>query len=143
MQMGVPPDDWPKIVKMFDIGVAPLFGIYDQFRSWIKGMEYLLAGVPWVGTAGEPYSDIAQAGILIKNSTDAWDNAIEGVINNLSTAKEVARARLPIAQDMLLVDRNLHIYEQVYKQVIQGFNNEHVQLPNVYHVQSVKTGVPA
>jgi hypothetical protein len=132
-QPGVQPQDWPKIVNLFDIGVAPLFGIYDQHRSWIKGMEYSLAGVPWIGTRGEPYSDIAALGTLIGNSTDAWEMEIEGKLANLKAERELSRARVPAAQQGFLIENQLDVYDRVYKSIINEFQGGG-RLAGIYHV---------
>lgn len=132
MQPGVPAEDWPKSVKLFDIGVAPLFGIYDQRRSWIKGLEYSLAGVPWVGTAGEVYRDIADTGTLVPNGVDAWEVAIERLIINLQEEQRMMEARIPEAQQRFLVDNNLDKFEACYRKVIADFQQMgQVALPGV------------
>lgn len=133
-QDGVPASEWPKTVKSFDIGVAPLFGIYDQRRSWIKGIEYSLAGVPWVGTDGEVYRDIGDTGALVPNGVDAWEAALESKIANLKREQEVQEARIPEAQQRFLVDNNLHVFEQVYRQIIADFNGENARLPGTVWV---------
>ena len=60
-QPGVPPKEWPKIIAGFDIGVAPLDArdgehSYDFRRSWIKGLEYNLAQVPFIATRSPVYA---------------------------------------------------------------------------------------
>ncbi len=72
----VAPDLWPQNVAQFDIGIAPLAEEYDQRRSWIKGLEYMLARVPWVGTEGWPYKELSQWGTLVPNTLDAWVDAL-------------------------------------------------------------------
>lgn len=121
IQPGVPAENWSRSVKGFDIGVAPLWGIYDQRRSWIKGMEYSLAGVPWVGTSGEVYRDLADTGTLVPNGADAWELAIERLIGNLEKEQQVMEARIPEAQARFLVDNNLDKFETVYRKVITDF----------------------
>ena len=134
LQPGVPPDVWPRLVKSFDIGLAPLFGLYDQRRSWIKGIEYALAGVPWVGTAGEPYKDIADLGTLVPNGADAWEEALEAVLSNLKSEQELAGGRVEAARLRFLVDSNLPTFHRVYSQIKQDFVDSHAVLPGLYFV---------
>jgi hypothetical protein len=141
-QAGVPPEEWPKTVKLFDIGVAPLWGVYDQRRSWIKGIEYSLAGVPWVGTDGEVYRDIADTGALVPGGVDAWEAALEYKINNLKREQEVMEARIPEAQQRFLVDNNLDVFEKVYRQIIADFNGDRVRLPGVVRVAPLPQAEP-
>ena len=133
-QGGVEPSQWPRTVKAFDIGIAPLWGIYDQRRSWIKGIEYSLGGVPWVGTDGEVYRDIADTGALVPNGADAWEAALEYKIANLKREQETMEARIPEAQQRFLVDNNLHVFEKVYRQIIADFNGDRTRLPGVVWV---------
>lgn len=135
LQPGVLPSDWPRVVSTFDIGVAPLFGPYDQRRSWIKGMEYMLAGVPWVATTGEPYSELKHFGTLINNSPDAWEYHISRIIDNLPSEHETAISRVPMAQRLLFMDNNLDVYERQYKAVINDFKLARATLPGVYKVK--------
>lgn len=140
-QQGVPPSDWPKIVKMFDIGIAPLSGWYDQNRSWIKGIEYSLAGVPWVGTQGGrngTYSDIQ--GPLIFNGVEQWESALGNLIVNLEAAQAQANALIPHAQQQFIADNNIEVYRRVYGKIIQDAAEQNratvSMLPGVTHVKA-------
>jgi hypothetical protein len=139
-QPGVPPQDWPKIVKMFDIGVAPLFGPYDQRRSWIKGIEYLLGAVPWIGATGEPYRELTGLGTLTGNGVDAWEAALEKKISNLKHEKEVALERVELAKQLFLIENNLDVYEREYGRIIENAQNNNPlrQVPHLYRVTAQK-----
>ena len=132
-QPGVMPQDWPKIVQTFDIGVAPLFGPYDQRRSWIKGLEYLLAGVPWVGTAGEPYRDIGQLGTLVSSNAEAWTTALTAKIKHLEAEQTAGQAKVQLARKWLMSNQLPH-YEQVYSEIIAKFRATYVRLPRLFFV---------
>lgn len=131
-QPGVPPNIWPQIVNSFDIGVAPLYGLYDQRRSWIKGMEYALAGIPWVATQGEPYRDIADLGILVENDVNVWEYALEHTIENLSDLQEQCESRMSEVRQRFIVDYNLHVYRAVYEEIIRNTEESKGDLPNVW-----------
>jgi hypothetical protein len=132
-QPGVEPSAWPKIVKSFDIGLAPLHGYYDQRRSWLKGLEYGLAGVPWVGTTGEPYSDLRGLGYLIDNGVDSWYEHLCYIIDHLEKEQTVAEQRIPTFQQWF-IGNQLETCRKVYQGVIDNFRMEHGRLPNVYYV---------
>jgi len=57
--------DWANTVRGFDIGLAPLRGEYDQYRSSLKVLEYAACGIPWVATDAPPYAG-AQGWILVQ-----------------------------------------------------------------------------
>ncbi len=135
-QPGVPPQEWPRQVRSFDIGVAPLFGWYDQQRSWIKGIEYLLAGVPWVGTGGGAdgtYADLAQVGRLIPNGVDAWEAALVELIEGLEGEQARARKVEAQARTRFVAEGNLDVFARVYKKIIKDFSEDvrRVRLPGV------------
>ncbi len=137
MQPGVAPNDWPKIVKGFDIGVAPLFGPYDQRRSWIKGLEYLLGGVPWIGTTGEPYSDMASLGTLVQNGEDNWTRALNAIIEHLIERQAQAARRIETGRQWL-IDNQLDFYARTYGAIIEESRMRMSGgLPGLYYV--VKT----
>lgn len=147
-QQGVPPEDWPKQVKSFDIGLAPLFGFYDQHRSWIKGIEYLLAGVPWVGTTSNgpngTYADLQGLGYLIENSVRSWEDVLEKIIENLLEEQSRAEQLIPMAQQRFIVDNNLDVFAAVYRRIIEDFKRSggggNGLLPEVIHVEGSKSG---
>ncbi|KPL84145.1 hypothetical protein SE15_02955 [Thermanaerothrix daxensis] len=84
------PDKWPQYLSMFDIGIAPLQGAYDQRRSWIKVLEYMIMKVPWVASQGAPYEDLKDFGTLVRNDPYAWENALLELIDHLGDYKEHA-----------------------------------------------------
>jgi hypothetical protein len=45
----------------FDIGVAPLTNnTFNRAKSWIKGLEYAAAGIPFLASPVEPYLDLKE-----------------------------------------------------------------------------------
>lgn len=140
-QKGVNPAVWPQIVKRFDIGLAPLFGPYDQRRSWIKGLEYQLAGVPWIATDGEPYRDFAEQnlGTHVRNSVDNWEEALENHITNIVDLKEQAQSQMEMSRQWLAVNQVEHI-KSVYKIAIDKFTVEGARLPGVHYVKPEDNG---
>ncbi len=134
-QEGVPPHEWPQIIKMFDIGVAPLFGPYDQRRSWIKGLEYMLAGVPWIATRGEVYGDFEQLGLgtIVSNSVNEWENAIARMIDNLSAEQNAANERISLAEQWH-TDNQVENMIATFQKIINDRNDDIGVLPNAYRV---------
>ena len=135
IQRGVPPDQWPRTVRCCDVGVAPLFGPYDQHRSWIKGLEYLHAGVPWVATGGEPYRDFREIGLglYVNNGPDEWEAALEDVLADLPDRQEEAAALVEMSRRWH-VQNQLHVHHQVYSKAISNFSDDHGRLPGVFKV---------
>lgn len=80
----VPHEAWPRVVKSFDIGVAPLAGEYDKGRSWIKCLEYAQCGVKWVASSHQGVYKGCVGGWLTDNISNDWKMAIEEVLENPS-----------------------------------------------------------
>jgi len=143
-QPGVEPTKWPSIVKVFDIGVAPLFGPYDQRRSWIKGLEYMLAGVPWIATAGEPYRDLSQFGALIKNDVDEWEGTLEEYVTKISSYQEMANQYTELATAWFASNQT-DTYKNVFESIINNSRERSGvgRLPGIYYVSPEGIKTPA
>jgi len=131
-QQGVDPSIWPTIIRSFDVGLAPLFGPYDQRRSWIKGLEYLLAGVPWIGTVGEPYADLQGLGVLIRNGIEEWEDGLENIIKDLKQSQEIFAQNVPTARQWLAINQ-VKTYKSVYNEISQDAGIKG-RLPGIFYV---------
>jgi len=85
----VPYEQWGSIVaKKFDIGLAPLAGRYDDFRSSLKLIEYGLTKTPNIVTDNLAYHDYPEYGSkMIQNGEDNWTKSILETIDNLEEEK--------------------------------------------------------
>lgn len=72
---------WPSILAQFDIGLIPLAGVYDQRRSWIKAIEYMVMGIPWVGSDCVTLQDVGDLGILVQNNHQSWRKGLIHLID--------------------------------------------------------------
>lgn len=127
-QVGVPPEQWPGIVNTFDIGVAPLSGEYDQRRSWIKALEYLLVGIPWVGTSGRPYTDFAEYGQLVNGEPEQWYIALREIVENYDEHLAVAQANREVGFANTL-EVKIDEYSAILRRITGARRN--VRLPGI------------
>jgi glycosyltransferase involved in cell wall biosynthesis len=113
----LPYDQWPNAIARYDIGLAPLQGEYDKRRSWIKPMEYMLLKIPWVASEGPAYEDLASYGRLVKNTPDAWEQALIDMVDNLEEKRKQSAGapyQFAMSQDInLRVDEMLKIYAKI------------------------------
>lgn len=86
--------EWPEVLSNFDIGIAPLQGDYDDRRSWIKILEYMVMRIPWVASEGPSYYDYRDYGWLVKNNSRAWERVLLDMVDHIQTHKNEA-AREP------------------------------------------------
>jgi hypothetical protein len=114
-------EEWPGVLNKFDIGLAPLCGEYDQRRSWIKPLEYMLMKKPWIGSVGAAYKDIDQLGHLTNNNNLSWERMINYLIKFMAEQNEVD-LRNRAYQFACNQDINLHVGEML--ELFQTIINE-------------------
>ena len=112
--------DWGKVLAKMDIGLAPLYGPYDERRSWIKVLEYMLMRMPWVASEGPAYQPMRSHGWLVKNTTSAWERMLLELVDHLE------EYRLEAAQDAYLfglgqsIDENVDKVIGIYSEILAG-----------------------
>lgn len=156
-QLGVKPDHWPAVVATFDIGLAPLdtrpldppwregapIASYDERRSWLKGVEYLSAGVPWVGSDSLTYTDLRRWGTLARNTPDAWFAALDSKLTHLKAEKAIAWDRRRWALKHVTFEPNANLYGDTFGRIMaEKQARSGARLPGVRYVV-VKEAVPA
>jgi glycosyltransferase involved in cell wall biosynthesis len=112
-------EQYPSLIRTLDIGLAPLYGEYDKRRSWIKGLEYLALGVPFIASDLPTYSSLSDYCTLVNNSPEDWETAITDHIISLKKYKERALDMgVPFAKTQ---DIKLHLQERIdlYNHFIQ------------------------
>ena len=144
-QPSVPPQEWPKQVASFDIGVAPLAGpgapqseLYDQHRSDIKAVEYILCGVPWVASPGIVYEDLdGRGGLRVKTNTkEAWVEALSDVIEHLEERKAQSQELMAWGRRNLTIEHHIEdAYVKLYRRIKAETDARHgLRLPNIIYV---------
>lgn len=90
-------EEWGILVsKLFDIGIAPLEGEYDKYRSMIKPIEFMLTKTPFVASYGEAYKELFQIGGLgsfIKNSVENWETSLLYILDHYESEKELMNGK--------------------------------------------------
>lgn len=67
--------EWPVLLKQFDIVLAPLAGIYDDSRSAIKLLESSTMAIPVVYSGSPAYEEFSASGIGLHTSDSSEDNS--------------------------------------------------------------------
>lgn len=130
-QDGVDPKHWPHVVASFDIGIAPMDMrevltntgkenpgySYDERRSWLKLVEYLCAGVPFVATDCAPYKELGRFGKLVANTPDAWYAALANRLDGLGYFYAEAMKNREYALKKLTVEASADRLIQLYVRV--------------------------
>lgn len=103
-----PLQQWIDVVADSDIGIAPLEGEYDQYRSWVKAVDYGVLGIPFVATQNEVY--LETGAMLVPN--DDWYNALTTLIVN-PQARRLAGDLLHCWMEDQSIQKNGHVYEHL------------------------------
>lgn len=151
-QEGVKPEDWPSVVATFDIGLAPLdtrpldppwrdgapIVGYDERRSWLKAVEYLSAGIPFVASKSETYKDLSHMGTLVENTPEAWYTALDNKIQYLAREKEQAIRRQAWAMRKVTMEANVNVYGDIMGRIIADkiTRGAKARLPGITYVEA-------
>lgn len=107
----VPPTVYPDNVAGFDIGIVPLNDVpFNHAKSWIKGLEYAAAGIPFVAFATREYQAL-DAGLLA-TTPDEWVAALDELRDPQVRLREQIRG-LKAAREHAISAR-WQQWEQVY-----------------------------
>lgn len=85
----------PQMLENFHVGLVPLArNSFNAAKSYLKGLEYVAAGIPFIATPTEEYRILHAAGIgRLANTPDEWrDHATELLDHDLRVS-EAARQR--------------------------------------------------
>lgn len=74
---------YPLLLSDFDIGIVPLVkNDFNQAKSFIKGLEYAAAGIPFVATDTEEYKYLYDHGIgRIASNEDEWEKHLTELLD--------------------------------------------------------------
>lgn len=113
----VPHNEWPRVLAKMDIGLAPLHGAYDERRSWIKVLEYMVMKIPWVASEGPAYAEQRRYGWLVKNNPSAWERVLLDVIDHLDEYKLEAAGEPYLFGIAQSIDENIEKVLSIYGDV--------------------------
>ncbi len=116
----MPYDQWSSVLAQFDIGIAPLAGPYDERRSWIKVLEYMVMKIPWIASDGPAYYDLGSYGRLVENTTQAWRTALLEVVDHLESEKMRAAGQPYLFGLAQSVDENVNHIVDTYAAIRAG-----------------------
>lgn len=117
----VPMQPLPKYADMlaFDIGIVPLAAIdFNRAKSSIKGLEYSLAGIPWVADPMPEYERLTQMGVgRVARSTSEWVEHLTALLD-YRTRKREAR----VNEQLVLKHHTIHDTLPVWRDVLADWD---------------------
>lgn len=126
-QKKVPHSEWHTVLKRFNIGLVPLAGEYDKRRSWIKALEYLIVGIPWIGTNYDIYGGLEHPyGLMVENTYRSWYDGLHEMITNYPYWKKVAEAGRAMVLKSYAIDLNVDKIIDTYEVIIDTYNTRRI-----------------
>jgi glycosyltransferase involved in cell wall biosynthesis len=120
--------NWGQTLAHFDIGLAPLHGPFDDRRSWIKVLEYMVMKIPWVASDSPAYEDLRPYGWLVQNTSSAWERVLLDMIDHLEDYRQEAAGASYLYGISQSVDENveniLAVYADIYQRAAGGGRQE-------------------
>lgn len=84
-------EDFPRLLKTFDIAIAPLSGEFDKRRSRIKVLEYMALQIPWIASDYPPYHEFREFGMMTKNTPLDWETKLRLAVKHNVKLKDKAK----------------------------------------------------
>lgn len=105
-----PLDTYVQSLREFGLGLVPLReGVFNEGKSWLKGLEYAAAGVPFIASPTSSYRELAARGAGVLASTEKeWRKRA------LTLARD-EDARLRLAESGLQAARSLTYEEHAHR----------------------------
>jgi glycosyltransferase involved in cell wall biosynthesis len=88
-----PPWSYHELVGGFDVGLVPLADVpFNRAKSWIKGLEYAAAGIPFVAAATPEYVELASRGAgTVADTPERWMLALDALLDPAERARQSER----------------------------------------------------
>lgn len=88
-------DKVPDMLQDIHVGLVPLTrNPFNEAKSYLKGLEYVAAGIPFIATPTEEYRVLAAAGIgRLAETPDEWRDHATALLDPATRIEEAARQR--------------------------------------------------
>lgn len=113
--------DYPKLFEPIDIGIVPLNNVpFNYAKSFIKGLEYVAAGVPFVSSWSPEYEFLAEYGVGRVAKTQAeWDYHLNELMDPLMRRDE-AELNLENVKNLFTMEKRGNEWDHVYRSILEG-----------------------
>jgi hypothetical protein len=81
-------EEYPSALASLDVGIIPLRdSVFNRAKSWLKGIEYAAAGVPFVASPTQQYKALADLGVgsvvgTTTRAAGAWTRALAPLLED-------------------------------------------------------------
>lgn len=109
-----------ELFKRMDIGLVPLNHVeFNKAKSFIKGLEYTAAGVPWIATDYEEYNYLNEEyGIgRIAHSPEEWISHLEELGTDKARNKE-RHENMRLVKEFHTMEKRGPEWDKVYREIL-------------------------
>jgi len=131
----VPYAQWPSELANYDIGLAPLNGAYDDRRSWIKVLEYMVMKIPWIASEGPAYHELRPYGWLVENNARTWERVLLDSIDHLEDYRKEAGREAYLYGISQSIDGNIDKVLAAYAEIIKNATGKQLNPSIEYSAQ--------
>lgn len=113
--------DYPKLFGPIDIGIVPLNRVeFNHAKSFIKGLEYVAAGVPFVASWSPEYEFLAEYGVgRVANNKAEWDYHLNELMDPVMRRDE-AEVNLENVKKLFTMEKRGDEWNHVYRSILEG-----------------------
>lgn len=110
--------DYPKLFPPIDIGIVPLSDVpFNHAKSYIKGLEYVAAGVPFIASWSPEYEFLANYGVgRIAKNKEEWDYHL-GELMDPIMRKDEAAVNLENVRKLFTMENRGVEWNDVYRKI--------------------------
>ena len=108
-----------RLFTNIDIGIVPLSNIqFNHAKSYLKGLEYAAAGIPFVSSSTPEYEFLASHGVgRIAKTNDDWMCHFDELMN-FEMRQDEAEHNLDIVKKTFSIDSHAALWEETYKNIM-------------------------
>jgi glycosyltransferase involved in cell wall biosynthesis len=109
----------PELFKNIDIGIVPLNNIkFNYAKSYLKGLEYAAAGVPFVASWSPEYQLLADSGVgRIATNKEEWEYHLDELLD-FGMWKDESELNRQILEENFTIEKRAPEWESVYTKIM-------------------------
>jgi glycosyltransferase involved in cell wall biosynthesis len=110
---------YPELFRKIDVGIVPLTDIdFNHAKSFIKGLEYAAAGVPFIASPSPEYKILSEAGVgRIANTPEEWVEHAKELIDPKVRKEEREKNRDIVSSQFSMKQRGKD-WEEVFDEIL-------------------------
>lgn len=111
---------YPELFRKIDVGIVPLNNIeFNDAKSFIKGLEYAAAGIPFIASPSPEYKYLAEHGVgRIASNQEEWLQHASELIDPKVRKKEREQNR-KIVEEKFSMKARAKDWEDTFQQIIE------------------------